>query len=185
MIPTSLNQLLDLMAEGYEPKLLFFWGHTPRSSAIDQSCLSQWFPATFIDGGNQFPTAEHYMMHRKAQLFGDEDAASAVLSATTPGKAKAIGRKVRGFKEDIWAANRIEVVESANRLKFEQNPPLAEFLRRTGTKVLAEASPTDRIWGIGMAKEVAIAVTPSEWQGLNLLGFALMSVRHEMSGAQY
>ena len=43
-----------------------------------------------------------------------------------------------------------------------------------------EASPVDRIWGIGLAAEDARASQPEQWRGLNLLGYALMEVRDRL-----
>lgn len=67
----------------------------------------------------------------------------------------------------------------ANQAKFSQNPELGNFLQRTGTRVLVEASPVDTIWGIGLARDDERIHDPNQWQGLNLLGFALMEVRRE------
>lgn len=64
-----------------------------------------------------------------------------------------------------------------NREKFLQNDDLKQFLLSTGDKVLVEASPTDRIWGIGLGKNNPVALDPAKWRGRNLLGFALMTVR--------
>jgi ribA/ribD-fused uncharacterized protein len=47
----------------------------------------------------------------------------------------------------------------------------------TNVRVLAEASPSDRIWGIGLGADDECASDPRRWNGLNLLGFALMSAR--------
>lgn len=47
--------------------------------------------------------------------------------------------------------------------------------------MLVEASPHDRIWGIGMDKTEAMSVTPDRWQGENILGFARMEVRDRLS----
>lgn len=49
--------------------------------------------------------------------------------------------------------------------------------------VLVEASPVDRVWGIGLAKDDKRATTPSRWRGLDLLGFALMEVRAQLERA--
>ena len=43
--------------------------------------------------------------------------------------------------------------------------------------MLVEASPLDRIWGIGLAADDQRAADPAPWRGLNLLGFALMEAR--------
>ena len=64
-----------------------------------------------------------------------------------------------------------------NRAKFAQHPNLRRFLLDTGNRILVEASPVDKIWGIGLAQDDPRAQNPLQWQGLNLLGFALMKVR--------
>lgn len=108
------------------------------------------------------------------------DACIRIIDASNPGKAKAIGRKVNGFDEATWVRHRFEIVVRGNLLKFRQHPELGEFLMGTGDKVLVEASPVDRIWGIGLAAEDPAAEDPNLWPGLNLLGFALMEVRDRL-----
>jgi ribA/ribD-fused uncharacterized protein len=77
-------------------KYLPFWGHHPRSDgSVGAGCLSQWWPAEFTVDGQVFPTAEHYMMWRKAMLFDDGAIAAEVLEAGSPGAAKAWGRPAR------------------------------------------------------------------------------------------
>ena len=66
-------------------------------------------------------------------------------------------------------------------LKFSQNDKLLEYMLNTKNKILVEASPYDRIWGIGMKFNDPRALTPSEWNGLNLLGKCLMKVRQDLS----
>jgi len=68
--------------------------------------------------------------------------------------------------------------------KFSQHADLKEFLLNTGDRVIVEASPYDRIWGIGMATTDANAENPARWKGLNLLGFALMEVRERLKEVQ-
>ena len=159
-------------------KYLFFWGHRPaRDGSITASCLSQWWPAPFTVDGVTFPTAEHYMMWHKAQLFGDAEIAGQVLTAGHPGEAKKLGRLVRNFDEDRWVAARYDIVVAGSVAKFGQNPDLKAFLLGTGNRVLVEASPLDRVWGIGLAADDPRASRPEEWLGLNLLGKALMEAR--------
>ncbi len=171
-----LARLRRRHSAGEKLDFLFFWGHRP-GRGVGASCFSQWFEAPFELDGERYPTAEHRMMEAKARLFGDEDTARAVLRAANPGAAKALGRTVRGFDEATWERERFGIVVAANRAKFAQNAALAEFLRKTGRKVLVEASPVDRVWGIGLAAADPAAADPERWQGLNLLGFALMAVR--------
>ncbi len=156
---------------------IFFWGHQPSKKGVSASCFSQWYEAPFVVDGVKYPTAEHYMMAEKARLFGDEETRALILGAKTPKDAKALGRKVMGFDEQVWLENRFSIVTCANREKFAQNPELAEFLLNTGAKILVEASPVDAVWGIGLAQDDARARDPNLWSGLNLLGFSLMRVR--------
>lgn len=176
-----LNAVLAAEATGQQTEFLFFWGHEPHpDGTVGPSCLSQWWPATFTVDGVAYQTAEHWMMAAKARLFHDEHALTAVLAAASPKDAKAAGRTVGGFDEQTWTAARFDLVVVGNLAKFRQQPDLAAFLRTTASKVLVEASPRDRIWGIGMSASHPEARRPSHWRGTNLLGFALMNVRDQL-----
>jgi ribA/ribD-fused uncharacterized protein len=160
-------------------KFLYFWGHRVSKSGITASCFSQWYGAPFVVDGQRYPTAEHYMMAEKAALFGDTETRAQVLQAADPGAAKALGRQVRGFDEAAWIAHRFAIVVRANQAKFSQNPEMGQFLAQTGSRVIVEASPVDRIWGVGLAQDDDAISNPNRWRGLNLLGFALMAVREQ------
>ncbi|GLW05172.1 hypothetical protein Misp01_03020 [Microtetraspora sp. NBRC 13810] len=162
---------------------LFFWGPRPAGSQARKGCLSQWWPGDFSVDGVVYRTAEHYMMAAKARLFGDGEMAAKIVAAGHPGEARALGRQVRGFDEDAWVAARSGVVVAGNLAKFGQHPAARDFLLRTGSRVLVEASPLDRIWGIGLAEDDSRAARPADWRGLNLLGFALMEVRQALAAA--
>src|SRR5262249_33177404 len=177
----NLEDLLRAISSGLHPTYLFFWGHKPLPNGeIGKSCFSQWWPAPFSVNGVSYPTAEHFMMAGKAQLFGDEETRAQILKAGSPKAAKQFGRQVKGFKETEWVEARFELVVTGNLAKFSQNRELGKYLLGTGDKVLAEASPVDRIWGIGLAAENEQAMNPEQWRGLNLLGFALMEVRQRL-----
>ena len=180
-IPFDPAALVASLAAGVRHEFLFFWGHRKaEDGCLTKSCFSQWWEAPFCMDGRQFRTAEHYMMTRKAELFGDHETAALVLAAETPKAAKALGRKVRGFSEDAWLAHREEIVFTGNMEKFSQNADLREFLLGTRDAVLVEASPVDSVWGIGLAEADPKARNPAEWPGLNLLGFALTRVREKL-----
>jgi ribA/ribD-fused uncharacterized protein len=156
-------------------------GHQPPPvGGVGRGCLSQWWPAAFTIGGLAYPTAEHFMMAAKAMLFGDADTAAQIRQAPHPGAAKQLGRQVHGFREEEWAEHRFDLIVAGNLAKFGQHPDLREFLLGTGDRVLVEASPRDRIWGVGLAAGDERATSPDDWLGLNLLGFALMEVRHQL-----
>lgn len=117
------------------------------------------------------------MMAEKARLFGDEESAKKAVAAQNPREAKTIGRGVKHFNESTWLNNRFKIVVNANYHKFSQDDALKVFLLSTNERVLVEASPVDKIWGIGLAAENNSCENPNLWKGLNLLGFALMEVR--------
>src|SRR5439155_18831421 len=118
---------------GMGTKYLYFYGHEPKQTgAVGRECLSRWFPSPSVVDGVRFATAEHYMMWGKARLFGDAAAAEKIVKAKHPRQAKALGRSaVRGFDEDMWVANRLDIVTAGNVEKFRQNPDLPAFLVAT------------------------------------------------------
>ena len=177
---TDLERLLAAIESGQRPEFLFFWGHKAKPGDLGKHVLSQWWPARFELEGQAYPTAEHYMMAEKARLFGDDEIRREVLAAPDPGKAKALGRKVRGFDAAIWEAQCFTIVLRGNAAKFGQDPMLGGWLRKTAPALLVEASPVDPIWGIGLAADDPRAKDPAQWQGRNLLGFALTQVRAEL-----
>ncbi|MFE6921310.1 NADAR family protein [Nocardia sp. NPDC057663] len=178
MTVDTVEQLRQSIEQGASPKYLTFWGHTPRrDGTIGTSCLSQWWPAAFVVDGAEFTSAEHYMMWRKALLFDDARTAARVLEVKHPSEAKKLGRQIRDFDETVWERARFEIVVAGNVAKFGQDDALRTYLLGTGARVLVEASPVDRIWGIGLAADDPRAADPAQWRGLNLLGFALMRAR--------
>lgn len=143
---------------------------------------SQWYPSVFNLDGVEYDCAEQCMMHKKALLFGDDEIAQQIMAAKDdPKTQKALGRKVANFDEDIWNATAKLIVYRANRAKFTQNTELKSWLLSTTGKTLVEASPFDRIWGIGLAPRDPEAASRSTWQGLNWLGEIVTLVRDDIS----
>ncbi|WP_425576290.1 NADAR family protein [Streptomyces glaucosporus] len=190
-------ELVERRARGERVKYLHFWGHTPGAAGSSGSsgprrgesggapvgpwCLSQWWPSPFTVDGVEYATAEHWMMAAKARLFGDAEAEERVLAAAGPGAAKAAGRTVRGFDEETWARHRFGIVVEGSVHKFGRHDELRAYLLATGERVLVEASPLDRVWGVGLAADDERAADPARWRGLNLLGFALMEARARLA----
>jgi ribA/ribD-fused uncharacterized protein len=175
----SVETLVSAIQRGWRPKWLFFWGHRPsKTGEVTSSCFSQWWAGhPFEVDGQRYATAEHWMMAGKARLFGDSEILNQILVAKSPAIAKALGRKVARFEEQAWRKARWEIVVQGNLAKFGQHADLRTFLSNTGDRVIVEASPFDRIWGIGMAAKDSTVEDPARWKGLNLLGFALMEAR--------
>jgi ribA/ribD-fused uncharacterized protein len=159
-------------------EFLFFWGHRPSDDGkVSKRCLSQWWKSSFTHDGVTYTSAEQWMMAQKAQLFGDSSTRHKILKTTETAQVKELGRKVIGFDQEQWDASKYSIVRKGNALKFSQHEGLKTFLLATGDKVIVEASPADKIWGIGLTESNPDASDPSKWLGQNLLGFALMEVR--------
>jgi ribA/ribD-fused uncharacterized protein len=179
----DVRSLAAALAAGARPRYLFFWGHTPKvDGAVGSWVLSQWYPAPFEVGGQRYLTAEHWMMAEKARLFGDEKQRAAILAVHGPGDAKALGRGIKGYSDEVWEAWRFAIVVEGSVHKFAHSPALREYLEGTEGQVLVEASPVDRVWGIGLAQDDPRATKPAQWRGENLLGFALMEARARLAG---
>ncbi len=156
---------------------LFFWKPNPNNI---ENCLGQWQPSEFSVDINDFENAEQYMMYGKGELFEDLDSCKKILEVSDPKTIKALGQKVTNFKQDEWDRAKYSIVLNGNYHKFAQNKPMRDYLLSTGDKILVEASPFDKIWGIGLKDSDKNARTPKYWRGQNLLGFALMEVRDEL-----
>ncbi len=179
MKPTyDLQWLTDKFDSEERIKYIFFWGHTNKSNEdVGKFCFSQWFELPFVVDGVTYRSTEHWMMANKALLFEDKKTYHKIIAVSSPAEAKKLGREVLNFDEQVWLAYRYEIVVNGNIHKFNQSPKFAEYLLSTHERVLVEASPTDKIWGIGMAQNEDGIDNPYFWSGLNLLGFALMEAR--------
>ena len=160
--------------------IILFWSHQSKKNQITKSCLSQWYPCKFKDDDFEYNTAEQYMMIQKAKLFEDNEILNEIIKAKSPKEYKALGRKVKNFNRKKWDEKKLNIVFNGNMLKFSQNEELKNFLLSTNDKILAEASPYDKIWGIGIGEDDKDAYNIEKWKGENLLGIALMKVSEEL-----
>lgn len=150
----------------------------------NSSPFSQWYPAKYVYNGIEFSCAEQGMMYGKAKLFDDDKIADEILRTKDPKTMKSLGRKVHNFNEKRWAEYRELIVLNNNIEKFKQNPKLAKALLDTGDTIIAEASPRDKIWGIGLSAKDKRAQDTYSWLGANLLGEILMDVREHLRTSQ-
>ncbi|KAH9256353.1 hypothetical protein BASA81_005586 [Batrachochytrium salamandrivorans] len=165
------------------------WPHPPGRNVVQvetedmvlfwelPSVFCQWYSCAFELDGVVYNCAEQYMMAEKAKLFGDLDVRDKILATDNPQRHQQLGREAKGFDNDLWQANCSQIVVRGNLGKFSQSDFLRQVLLNTGTKLLVEASEVDKVWGIGLAPDDALALDRANWQGRNLLGEALMEVR--------
>ncbi|KAJ4257411.1 hypothetical protein NW762_008533 [Fusarium torreyae] len=180
-----------------DPGPVYFW----RETDPEIGYLSQWYYCPFRDDEDEsktYKTAEHVELYDAPK--GPSLQGRSHLKTAHPRKVKSLGRKIKNFDEKTWNEHRCSVVRRGNLLKFtraiteegfQKGTPsgsaatdgkhqpiegsLLGMLLATGDRDLVEASPFDRIWGIGFKAADAEAARGS-W-GENLLGKELMEVR--------
>jgi len=157
---------------------IYFYGHKDA-----YGWMSNFYPCSFVDpDGIKYNSSEQYFMYKKAQTFDilNENLINNIMSETNPTRIKVYGRCVHNYDDYVWKSIRYAVMKDALLLKFSQNAELKENLLKTGTKKLYEASPFDRIWGIGHKSIDAPYINIRKY-GQNLLGKVLMEIRDEMA----
>ena len=151
--------------------------HNPSE---DYGFLSNWYLSDFQIDGITFTSMEQYMMYKKAVCFKDENIAKQILAEKNVAKIKELGRLVSGYDEHIWNGVRQIIIYEGLLAKFSQNESLRSKLFDTKCSILVECAVKDRIWGIGLSMTDPKRLIPNEWQGQNLLGYALMLVRDRL-----
>ena len=173
----GLKAYYDMNSYIGKDDFIYFWKPEEKGDEVTKACLCQWYPCKFTVDGEEYNCAEQFMMAEKARIFGDKEMRDKILHSDDPSEIKHYGKKVKNFVEAVWTELSSDIVVRGNVAKFCQNPKLLCFLLLTGNKILAEASPYDTIWGIGMDEATALPLYPHVWKGQNKLGFALMEVR--------
>ncbi len=142
--------------------------------------FSQWYFVDFTVDGVRFNCAEQYMMYEKALFFKDNAIAAKIMLTNHPRDQKALGRLVKNFDKSKWDEVARSIVYKGNWHKFKQNPVILEALNNTGESLLIEASPSDKIWGIGLGMNDPLRLNRDNWQGTNWLGEVLTKVRDDL-----
>lgn len=153
-------------------KFVLFYGRS--------EIYSNWHNSGFTVKGIEFANGEQYMMYCKAMFFKDAATAKQILAEPDPSKVKVLGQAVTPYVDADWAANRLRFVRRGLLEKARQNPGIAAQLLATGDRILVEAAPPDKIWGIGLGENDPRALLTEMWRGQNLLGQAWMWVRDQL-----
>lgn len=140
--------------------------------------FSNWYPCSIVVDSIKYNCIEQYMMYSKALTFGDKENAEKILKEYSPRIQKKIGREINNFNEVIWDSCKYNIVKKGLIEKFKQNSELREYLLSYKGFSIIEASPVDRIWGIGYSSNDAIS-NINNW-GENLLGKILTELSNEM-----
>jgi len=143
----------------------------------EESVFSHWFKCSFSINNQSFCCVEQYLMYQKARLFNDAEIAKRILNSSNPARHHHLGKKVAGFNKQSWQQKCRQFAFDGNYGKFTQNSILLETLLQTEGKNFAEASPYDRLWGIGLSMKNPKIYDRSQWRGRNWAGEVLQSVR--------
>lgn len=157
---------------------VFFFSGNPALK--ENEAFSNMYEAKIQIDGTTFPTVEHYYQWSKARMFGDADIQAKIMKTASAKSVKAYGKKVKEFKEEEWNAKKDEIMKTALDAKFMQHPELAEKLKATGDRPLAEANPRDKYWGIGTSSDTSKAKDPAKWPGKNVMGKLLAEIRTKL-----
>ena len=140
----------------------------------ENNFLSNFFASRIEWKERVWPTVEHVFQAEKAVLDAEKDL---IHAATSPTKAKRLGRKVH--RQPDWADIKAGVMHDVVKEKFSQNTYLAQQLLDTGVAELIEGNRWhDNEWGDCMCDQCA------DIKGENLLGQILMRVRDELRAQQ-
>lgn len=166
-------------------KYVFFWGSMLsnffpyENKSVETNSVK---PLNFEKNGIKWKTSEHYFMYQKAIYFKDFETAKKIISATRPEVAKKLGRQVKNFNAEEWSKVSEDAMYMAVYAKFSQNKELRMALLdpKFDGKEFVEASPFDRIWGIGLHYNDEKCDDPNNWLGENKLGKILNKVRQAL-----
>ena len=134
---------------------------------------------------HHFFCTEQAFMWAKAMYFNSLEEAAEILKpkseGNTPMWCKQCGRWVKNYDDAKWNLVRYSIMLEVNMCKYTQDKKLQAKLLDTkfDGKTFVEASPTDRIWGIGFSQDQA-PDDESLWKGQNLLGKVVTNVRQTL-----
>jgi len=146
---------------------IYFWN----------SVFSNFYHINFNYKGFNFKNSEQAFMWEKAKFFNDDYTADLILLSTVPYQAKKLGRQVKNYNDEMWSDVRYKFMYEINIAKWRK---MEDLILSTGDKILVEASPFDKIWGVGLGENDNKILDDNNWKGLNLLGEVLMDVRRKI-----
>ncbi len=131
--------------------------------------------------GKIFTSSEQAFMYYKALTFNSKEIAKQILAASyDPAKAKKLGRKILSYDDKKWNEVRYDIMLKVCRAKYSQNELLKQKLLSYRGLTFVEASPFDKIWGIGLGQDDPRSLDITQWNGQNLLGKVLNEVQLEL-----
>lgn len=149
----------------FSPKLdmslppVLFWQPTDQPYGF----MGNWYPAEVTIDGTRYTCTEQYIMAQKALLFNDTESYNKIMGTSDPKVQKKLGRGVVPFNADEWDRYYKGILFKCVLNKFMQHREFGMMLLETGYAPIAEASPLDAIYGIGLSADKADAKDPNKW----------------------
>ena len=125
-------------------------------------------------------SVEQGIMYYKAIIFNNIDIAERIQNEHRPAICKRLGRQVQHYDECVWRDACFELVTQLALAKFSRR----DVLEKTGDMNIAEASPTDKLWGVGMSHDNPEIQFAEKWSG-NIMGRILMCARQMLRPIPY
>ena len=165
------------LKDGSVVKALGFWGNESHFSNF-HPCKIKFM---YRNEMREIDSSEQMFMIFKSIMFKDDKSTFDIIDAQNPMLAKSIGRSVKNYDDKKWSESRYEYMVSSVMLKAVQNKDFRDRLTETKGMYLVEASPYDKIWGVGLKTNESDIRFEDKWRGENLLGKALMKVRDDLN----
>ena len=158
-----------------------FYIHDPQIFTVPHFCWGTTMQASGLSQSVNVKYSEKSIMLCKASLMNDPESYQKIIDSTNPEDTKSLGRKVKPWDQKKWNDFVYLIAKEVIKQKFSKLDKERRHLLGTGNCILAEATSNDCIWGIGLNVNDPDVRNISKWKGKNMLGWALMEVRNELT----
>lgn len=171
-ISDELNPMKLCTKEVADGIIAFYGSLTP---------LSNFYSVSFVDDESmKFGSTEQYYQYKKACFFDDDISSTKILASTSPKDCKFHGDRVKNYDDSVWRMHARRIMKTGLVYKFVRNEKCRKALLDTGDATLAEASSSDKLWGIGMSLKDNNIRDQSLWAE-NWMGKLLVEVRDHVA----
>lgn len=148
-----------------------------EDNSADYACLSNKFETPITVDEQQFFSVEQYMLYRQAIIFGDEEAATAILACKrTKSLAKIKIKKIAADADVCWCVERNIALYKALCEKFKLGGHFT-YLRRTMGEIIYLSD--DTYLGATAPLDENKGFSRNALQGDNMLGKTLTYIRKQ------
>ncbi len=146
--------------------------------------FSMCFPVDIKAHDTVFKSALHYLVYEKASLFLDRDNMAYLISDKIHLQdLPLLNKQIKYYNNyPVWEMAVGDALKKVLLAKFTQNEDLKMTLFNTKGKTIVLADVNDNKWGVGLTKDDPRILKRATWQGKNLLGELLTTIRIEIMG---